>query len=226
VGQPLSPVILPRSSIFDGGAQPPSQSAAGHGCHQNNRSQHCQDLEQWRFKPLRQCRLRGRPLADRCGLGRCWRSGDAFSGSWFGWRSRGRRGRLSDLQWLSGAFGICKRRILYGNDCCLYQLFVSGSADRQVGRRRRLVFSRGLGQDLHMAIRTADRFAEQMVLHAQLAFAAGAFNEDGHTGSELGTLTIRKRGHNEKGDRPHWCEVPEGPFRQMGPVPFFGLAQR
>ena len=25
----------------------------------------------------------------------------------------------------------------------------------------------------------------------------------------------------EKGDRPHLCEAPSGPFRQMGPVPFF-----
>jgi dienelactone hydrolase len=30
----------------------------------------------------------------------------------------------------------------------------------------------------------------------------------------------------EKGDRPHLCEAPEGPFRQMGPVPFFGAPEK
>jgi hypothetical protein len=38
-----------------------------------------------------------------------------------------------------------------------------------------------------------------------------------------GRLSIKKPFLAEKGDRSNLCKAPFGPFRQIGPVPFFYL---
>ena len=42
----------------------------------------------------------------------------------------------------------------------------------------------------------------------------------------IATMAISTAGtESEKGDSPHLCEAPSGPFRQMGTVPFSGAAR-
>ena len=59
----------------------------------------------------------------------------------------------------------------------------------------------------------------------EIALASGFYFNDASRGGQIQWLKPRAlTPASEKGDRSNLCEAPEGPFRQIGPVPFFRLA--
>jgi uncharacterized repeat protein (TIGR01451 family) len=64
-------------------------------------------------------------------------------------------------------------------------------------------------------------YRSELAVTAAASLANAVYEMDQQIGLATNGRDAADRIREEKGDSPHLCEAPEGPFRQMGTVPFF-----